>query len=965
MLKRLLSAVFFLAIVSLGFSQSVGKISGVVKDKESGEPLPGVNVVLQETFLGASTDVDGFFVILNVPAGNYTISFSYIGYQPVDVENVRVVTDLTKRVDVDLTPTTIEMGEAIVVIAEKPFFEATATNTVRVMDAEDIARIPVKGVNSIVAVNAGVVSADGSGGQTDNATINVRGGRGNESLFIVDGVPYNDVVFGNVTGTIPDAAIEQVSSQFGNFSAKYGSAQSAIVNITTKGGSARYLGGFEGITSSATDPYDYNSVNAYLGGPLIPGNRRFGMFFSAEYIDAKDDDPRAGGLVIESINLNQDALPDNESSVFRYTGKLDASLGNFKITGSTTGSFRDARSYTHSYSKNNPWHNPKVKENVLAGSVRMSHVLNPSTFWDLTLRTKYTNYKEGDGFWFDDLFSYGDAVANANSQQPAPEGGSAGVTLAFDGARVNPDTDGGVFYDRGRVFNRFRKYEITDLGADLNFTKQLGNHLIEFGGAIDQNEVRYWTAYPVDLARGQGRYNQALLSLDERWYTVAGVQYGYTLEGEKLDNDRMRTVRFSNGQSDNFEESGARRPIIAGAYIQDRIEFQDFIVNAGVRWDYFQPSFKRLRDPYNAVGFGDPTRLDAPDFAVAPVENYFSPRLGFGFPVTSTTVFHASYAIFHQAPRLFDLYDSWLNLAVIEQAGGAAQGQNNGHLNSEETVTYEFGFKQQFGNLASLDLTAYYKNVKGLIDLQLIKSAYGTAGTKTTDYISTANADFGTVKGFAFSFTLRRLGPISTKIDYTLALNEGTGSSQSSSFVAAFRNPDGKTPTAIAPLDYDQRHTLSANVDIRAGKGEGGKILENSGASFLISFDSGRPYTPLSYVNILSGSSNYGTLTQYVNSAYAAGKFRIDMRIDKAFEMGKISLVPYLWIQNLLNRKNFNTVWASTGKPDDTAFLLTPEGQQAIASGPPNYASDYHALERDPTNYGIPRLIRLGLKFKF
>jgi hypothetical protein len=364
------------------------------------------------------------------------------------------------------------------------------------------------------------------------------------------------------------------------------------------------------------------------------------------------------------------------------------------------------------------------------------------------------------------------------------------------------------------------------------------------------------------------------------------------------------------------------------------------------------------------VGFGNSTRLDAPDFEVAPVESYFSPRLGFGFPVTSSTVFHASYAIFHQPPRLFDLYDSWLNLTVIEQAGGAAQGQNHGNLKSEETVTYEFGFKQQFGNVASLDLTGYYKNVKGLTNQQLIKSAYGTAG-KTTDYISSANADFGTIKGFAFSFTLRRLGPITTKIDYTLALNEGTGSAQDGAFVAAFRNPDGKTPSAIAPLEFDQRHTLSATLDLRAGEGEGGKILENSGASFLITFDSGRPYTPLSSVNILRGTSNYGTLTQYVNSAYAEGKFRIDMRIDKSFKMGKISLVPYLWIQNLLDRDNFNEVWQSTGKPDDTAFLQTPEGQQAIAANPENYASDYRALERDPTNYGVPRLIRLGLRFKF
>ncbi|MEZ4764671.1 MAG: carboxypeptidase-like regulatory domain-containing protein [Calditrichia bacterium] len=243
MFKRFYLAFLFLSLLFGVFAQQAGKISGVVRDKANGEPLPGVNVIVEESLLGASTDADGSYVILNVPPGTYTISFEYIGYQSIKVENVRVVPDITKRLDMDLSTTTIEIDEAITVVAEKPFFEAAATNTVRVLDAEEIERIPVRGINSIVSYNAGVVAADGSGGDTDNATINVRGGRGNETLFIVDGIPYNDVVFGNVTGTIPDAAIEQVSSQLGGFSAKYGSAQSSVINITTKSGAAKFYGG--------------------------------------------------------------------------------------------------------------------------------------------------------------------------------------------------------------------------------------------------------------------------------------------------------------------------------------------------------------------------------------------------------------------------------------------------------------------------------------------------------------------------------------------------------------------------------------------------------------------------------------------------------------------------------------------------------------------------------------------------
>ncbi|RMG34585.1 MAG: hypothetical protein D6732_10460, partial [Methanobacteriota archaeon] len=314
-----------------------------------------------------------------------------------------------------------------------------------------------------------------------------------------------------------------------------------------------------------------------------------------------------------------------------------------------------------------------------------------------------------------------------------------------------------------------------------------------------------------------------------------------------------------------------------------------------------------------------------------------------------------------------DLYDSWVNLDDLEFIDG--QGQNNGHLHSETTTQYEFGFKQQFGNQASLDITAFYKNVKGLTNVTTITSKRGNTEFQ---YITTINADFGTVKGVASSFNLRRLGPVSLKLDYTLQLAEGTGSSQSSSFIATFRNPDNETPKVIAPLDFDQRHTLTANVDIRANKGEGPtifgvKLLENSGANFLISFNSGRPYTPIASQNLLSGASLYGPVTQTINSAYAGGIFRIDMRLDKSFTFGKIRIEPYLWVQNLLDRDNFNNVYRATGEPDDSGFLLTPEGQQTIRSNPDPeaFVADYKALERNPTNYGIPRLVRLGVRVKF
>ncbi|NOQ97945.1 MAG: TonB-dependent receptor plug domain-containing protein [Calditrichae bacterium] len=946
--QHLFFVVLLMIFPALIFAAS-GKLSGVVTDASTGDPLIGVNIVIEGTTLGASSDIDGYYVILNIPAGNYNINFNYIGYRSVSVENVRVVPDITKRLDMGMEETTLEFGEQIVVIAEKPFFEVSATNTVRVLDSDEIERIPVKGVSSIVSANAGVIAADGSGGDTDNATVNVRGGRGNETLFIVDGIPLNDVLLGNAAGTIPDAAIEQISSQIGGFSAKYGSAQSGVINITTKSGATRFFGSVDYITSNITDEFNYNSISGSFGGPLV--SKKLSFFLSGEYLVTEDQRPRWSGAVVPTANIDQKTRPDMGSDLYRFTGKVDATFNNFKVSLSGNGSYRDGRGFIFSYMKNNSEHNTQREEDITGGSLRFSHIINQTSFWDLTLRGRYSVWHEGDGVWFKNIEAYGDSTANA----------AIGVTLPLgDGTRVGGD-DVGVFFEHGRVSNRYTKYQIMTGGADFNFTKQFRNHLIELGAMYEQHQLRYYRISPVAIARGDTR--------EEGYNSSIYVFYGYDLFGTEISDSRFRTVG-----SDRFEEAAPKRPTLAGFYLQDKVEFLDFILNLGVRWDYFNPDHFRFRDPKDIYRFGPrPTRLDEEDLEDMPTENYFSPRIGFAYPVTERTVFHAQYGIFRQVPRFFDIYDSWNNLQIMEQRDG--QGQNSGHIEMEKTTQYEFGFKQQIGTLASLDITAYYKNVAGLVNVRTLRTFFG--GT-TRNYISKINQDFGTVKGLAFSFNLRRLGPVSTRVDYTLALSEGTGSDPSSSRNATFRNPNNEIPLAIAPLDFDQRHTGTVSMDIRGGKNEGPRFLgtkwfSEAGANFLITFNSGRPYTPVVSQNPLPGvdQSIFGSETsQYVNSAYIQGVLRFDVRLDKRFHVGKFALTPYLWIQNLFNSENVIDVWRSTGQPDYSAWIKTPEGEQRLRveeskGNGEAFLSDLEAVERDPANYGIPRLIRLGIKMHF
>src|SRR5690606_10322142 len=177
-MKRLFIAIsLFLIVFSFQFAiaqTGVGKLSGKITDAQTNEPLIGANVLILNTQLGAASDIDGNYFILNILPGTYDVRVSYVGYATKTIQNVRIVAGITYELDVSLS-TDFTLPE--IVVEDKKFFEEKATNTIKVVDSDQISRLPVKGVANIVSLQAGVVTAEGSGGQDGNASINVRGGR--------------------------------------------------------------------------------------------------------------------------------------------------------------------------------------------------------------------------------------------------------------------------------------------------------------------------------------------------------------------------------------------------------------------------------------------------------------------------------------------------------------------------------------------------------------------------------------------------------------------------------------------------------------------------------------------------------------------------------------------------------------------------------------------------------------------
>ena len=962
---NVLVALSLLILTSSAFAQTgVGKISGKVLDADTREPLIGANLIILNTNLGAATDIDGNYFILNITPGTYNIKVSYVGYAPKTIQGVRIVANLTYELNVDLS-TDFTLPE--IVVESKKFFEEKATNTVKVIDADQIARLPVRGIANITALQSGVVIQEGSGGADGNATINIRGGRGSEVLYIVDGVPQNNLYNRNTVSQVSNVAIDQISFQVGGYEAKYGQAQSGIINVTTKSGKPYYSMLVDVLTSTYTDDYDFNLYSGTISGPIIPGIPEHTIFLSGERGWFKDADPPAIPIEFPSIGVINDFTPNNPADVWRFSGKTNSRFGSFNLIFSGLWNKQTAKSYDIRKLKNDSEFMDEFYNQNLSVSGRLSQTVSNSTFWNLTLGFRAYDFERYNPFFRDsdhitNLFGYGDSTAFADR---------FGVELLGDGRRTDNTDINGVYRPRGYSTGLFQRREDDQIMADFDLTTQLDNHLLEFGAGVATHTIR---GYGIFSYRLKGQSDTQFPTTDDKFIILQPYVFGYDVTGSNhTDGDFTGTPAFL----ESLENLGSdismaeflrpREPILAYVYLQDRFELEDIVLNIGLRLDYNDIKSWELKNPALPFAGGlDATKFDIEDFQQRAVEVEISPRIGIGFPVTESTVFHAQYGRFVQNPELIDMYAgpfSYDRFLTMDP-----QSAFNGALIREETTQYEIGFRQLLGTNSAMNLTVFYKNIKGLVNVQDHKWRR-VEGGEILSAIYSENSDFGTTKGFAFSFDVTRLSYFSLSLQYTFSVAEGTGSSTASSQTAVFRNLDSQPPKVIAPLSFDQRHTGVMILDFYIPQGEGG-ILEMFNINALLSFNSGRPYTPTDNWDLLGDNGLSANNTGYVNSANAPGSFRIDLKVEKSFPIGDFFIVPYVWIENLAGSENVTNVWRSTGDPFTTGFLNTPEGRAAaennrILTGTDGFAQDYQSLERDPRNFGIPRLIRLGLKLNF
>lgn len=980
---------------SLVFGSVVGKITGEITDGDSDQPVVGATVAVQGTDLGGVADQDGVYTIHNVPVGTYTLVITAVGFATVEISNVEVSADLASYHDMTMSSEAADLGTIIRVTAERPMVIRDKTTTVSIIKRDELLSMPTRGMaqlvgiqNSVVRMNSGNFTVRNRG-QRDGAEssrsqeLNLRGGRPSEVAYYVDGFSQQDPLTGISTTNLSNNAIKEISVTSGALSAEYGYVASGIVNVITNSGGDEYHGNMEVVTDNVLkENFDQNYYSADFGGP-IPGVEKGYFFFSGERTFLRDRNPSSATKEMHEVwgqpfgldtlyGDNSQRLPGNSFSSWSYQGKLDYHFSpNTKMQLSATGSQADWRQYRQEWALNAA-HMPRFEDKNLGVNAKITHTMNANTFFNLSGTYFSTERIRGDGVVFDDYEAYerkyywddGEVDGIVNPEFGAYDlfwTDSEDITVT-----ANPDTTGWDYSDWA---------DTVVVGIDTTLSNPQDSAAVIFIDSVTTAQSPYWGGYIHRKSSYLGFKGDLNLQADDRNTLKIGfdferhtLRYFRNLDATKgWAKTRVNRYGFDSLGNESDDEgvfNEAKHPINLGLYVQDRFEWRGVIVNAGIRFDYFDYATQRIKDSLNPYQFGTQGVLDEADLEDTKKFTRLSPRLGISFPVSDRTQMHVSFAKMLQRPNLDKLYvgyDFW----EARVTAGSYFPFASPNLEPERTTLYEVGISHQLADNLAFGIDAYYKDVQDLTQIHTFR----TVDESIRTYSIFDNIDYGTIKGLDFNLNMRRTRNIRLDLKYTLSWATGTGSYAQSSYVINWSNPGG-TPKVTAPLDYDQRHNLTGVFDMRMGRQEGPRFgdifpFENISFNAIVYASSGTHYTPMNMYDAAVESAVRPGPSASVNSADIPWMFNIDVKLERHFTIGKHDLVPYVWVKNLLDRENVLGVYETTGQPDGTGYLDTEVGLTNIAVQGEPYENAYELKQHNATNYANPRMVFFGLRASF
>lgn len=886
------------------YAGNTGKIAGKVTDTETGEPLIGINIIIEGTSFGAATGLDGYYLINNVEPGVYSLVFSGVGFQKKTVRNISVASDFTTRIDLQLSIEAIGL-EAVIVEAIKPLVRKDLTSSHTVIDNTQIESLPVESIDQLLSLQAGITK--GAGGE-----LHIRGGRSTEIAYNVNGVSaINPFDFGR-TVQISTNAIQELSVVSGTFNAEYGNALSGVVNTVTKEGGRKYKGTVSYYTgdylSSKKDLFfnidDLSATNnqvveGTIGGPVPFTDNSVSFFFSGRY---NDDGGYLYGLrqhtIYDSvyrdlnnpniINLSQTGdnsiVSMNAETDFNSTGKLTFKpFSTLKINYDVVYSKSNYQSYAHDF-KFNPDANYDRFEWGLINSLEFRHAVSNSTFYSLKGSYSIYDFKRY-------LFPLLDDAGNEVTFRP-------GMSLA----NLHPD-------QRYQPIHKRNKVSAYTFGA---------------GGTLNEHfyQRSYTSEVRFDITSQISKQHEVKVGVKGKWDMMDFQNFAI------LRDTTTYVLPTIPGTETASHDLYTREPIQYSAYAQDKMEFESMIINVGLRFDYFKAN--SIYAPNNFLPTTDLTNADA--------KLTLSPRLGISFPITDQGIIHFSYGHFFQLPPYRFLYS---NPNFEDIAGIPVYG--NANLNPEKTISYEMGLQQQLSSTIAFNITGFYKDVRDLLALQEIRIS------SSQIYQKYVNKDYGNIKGLTFSLTKRKLPDdlFGASIDYTYQVAEGNETGADAFFIdLASGRQSEKVPV---PLAWDQSHTLNGVVTFGSDKDWSVTVVGNIGT--------GLPYSPQ-----LPG----GDIYLRTNSERKPMQTNVNLLAEKSFELYGTMLTLFMKVFNLFDIQNENFVYDDTGRATYSLEQTKggPQGTNAIAARVPGVHSADEYFVR-PQYYSAPREVRFGLSLEF
>lgn len=922
---RKINIIFFLIFVFVCFNifaGTSGKIAGVVTDSETGEPLPGVNVYLEGTSIGAATDIDGFYSMLNVPPGTYTLKIDYIGYAAFQVTNVKVQIDLTTKMNVELKSEVLE-GETIVVVAERPIVERDISNSQLNIDAKTIETMPLETVDDVLTLQAGI--------ETSSRGIIVRGGGANETVYMVDGLVQNDERSHYPVSSMSLSSVDQIQVQTGGFNAEYGQARSGVVNIITKEGSATKYSANISVRYSPAAPkhfgksiYDkYSYFNRPYFDPAVcwtgTQNGNWDDFTQRQNFKFEGWNAVSEELLADD-NPNNDLTPEGAQRLLQWYHRQDGNIDkpdyifDFGFGGPIPfldKEFGNPRFYLSHYRERNMFVFPIAREAYGENFTQLKITADITPAMKLIITGKYAEEHSVSSYQW---------TTTPNGTLLRTQSQVANLTNSANTGRIIPFMPD--YFSPGSIYRNMIGFKLTHTLSSSSLYEvkfQYMHNRNNVHKAEDRNRTKKYQIVPgyfVDEApfgyRGYGANGPAgthlggwmNLGRDSTINTTTYLGFDYSTQFDARNQIKAGFEFFYNDfdvksttespSMGTWTRSQVYRifPYRFGVYVQDKLEFEGFIANLGLRLDYSDSNTKNYLlgayDEFYSKALGDQIETQAP-YEDTKANWALSPRLGVSHPITENSKLYFNYGHFRSEPFSSDRF------RIQRENAGQVKYIGNPNMGLEKTIAYELGYEHSLFDILHLKLAGYYKDITNQPpSSQTYWVLY--RGLNDVSYWKSENNFYEDIRGFEITMT-KRLGTwVTGFINYTYDVR----SSGYFGLLEYHEDPQVQRDyLREKPKQFKRnaRPYARANIDIHSPLDYGPEwmgfhFLGNWNFNILADWRTGAYET-----------FNPQNLPGVVDDVQWTDWYNVDLRITKRITINPLDIDFYLDISNLFNFK--------------------------------------------------------------